>query len=123
MAEGIINHDFGGLVIAKSAGVMPGRVSKRAIKVLDEIGIDISHHWSKHISEFQDDSFDLVITLCDYAHSVCPVWPKEGEIVHIGFEDPYGTVGSEEDILSAYRKCRDDLRKRIGEFLKQKLGE
>lgn len=121
MAEGLINKDFAGKVKAKSAGVMPSYVNPYAVRVLDELGIDITHHSSKHIKEFADSVFDLVITLCDYAAGVCPVWPKEGEIVHMPFQDPIHAEGTDEEILAEYRRIRDLIRSQIGEFLKERL--
>ena len=121
MAEGLINHDFKGRVEAKSAGVTPCYVHPNAIKVLDELGIDITHHESQHVNEFQNEPFDIVITLCDYAKSVCPDFQNADEVIHMPFDDPIDTVGSEEDILNEYRRVRDLLREQIGEFLSQQI--
>lgn len=121
MAEGLINHDFKGRVDAKSAGVMPCYVHPNAIKALDELGIDITHHESQHANDFINERFDIVITLCDYAKSVCPDFQNADELVHMPFDDPIDAVGSEEDILNEYRRVRDLLRKQIGEFLNVQL--
>jgi len=121
MAEGLINHDFKGQIEAKSAGVMPCYVHPNAIKALDELGIDITHHESQHVNEFQNEYFDIVITLCDYAKSVCPDFPNADEVIHMPFDDPINAAGSEEDILNEYRRVRDLLRNQIGDFLSKQL--
>ncbi len=84
MAEGLINHDLKGEVQAFSAGVRATRVNPRAIKVMAEIGIDISRHRSKSMDEFMDDRFDLAITLCDQAQRECPMFLGRRP------SDPYG---------------------------------
>jgi len=121
MAEGLVNHDFGREIEAKSAGIMPGSVNPNSIKVMSEIGIDIRGQRSKHIDEFKSDKFDLVITLCDYAAANCPVWQNVGEQIHMPFEDPIVIQGSQEQILKEYRRVRDEMRKEIGLVLTDKL--
>lgn len=121
MAEGLINHDFKEQVEAKSAGVMPCYVHPNAIKALDELDIDITHHESQHVNEFADEHFDIVITLCDYAKSICPDFHNADDVIHMPFDDPIDAVGSDEDILNEYRRVRDLLRKQIGDFLSKQL--
>ena len=72
MAEGLVNHDLAGQVQAFSAGVRPSRVNPRAIQVMAELGIDISHHRSKSVDDLAGEQFDLVITVCDQAQEQCP---------------------------------------------------
>ena len=121
MAEGLVNNDFGREIKAESAGIMPCFVNPYAISVMSEIGIDISGQRSKHIKEFHTDEFDLIITLCDYAAENCPVWPGTGDRIHIPFDDPIGTQGNMEQILGEYRRVRDEMRKEIGIYLRDKL--
>ncbi len=121
MAEGLINHDFKGQVEAKSAGVMPCYVHPNAIKVLDELGIDITHHKSQHVIDFINDRFDIVITLCDFAKSECPDFQNVDEVIHMPFDDPINSVGSNDEILNEYRRVRDLLRKQIGDILSKQL--
>src|SRR5579872_7104345 len=73
MAEGLLRHDAGDRFEVESAGTSPGHVRPEAIAVMREIGIDISHHRSKHVDEFRDRPFDLVLTVCDNAKQTCPV--------------------------------------------------
>jgi arsenate reductase len=120
MAEGLINHDFVGKIEADSAGIEPGVLNPNAIEVMREIGIDISHQRSKHIQELLENEYDLIITLSDYAAKTCPVWPKADEVVHIPFDDPFSKAGSNEEILTEYRRIRDLIRKKVGKFLQGK---
>src|ERR1700719_981671 len=75
MAEGLLRHDAGDRFDVQSAGTRPGQVRPEAIAVMKEIGIDISDHRSKHVQEFENQSFDYVLTVCDNAKETCPVFP------------------------------------------------
>jgi arsenate reductase len=121
MAEGLVHHDLADRIQVFSAGLIPGRVHPRAIQVMKEIGIDISHHRSKHFGEFRGQSFDYVITLCDEVHEACPVFPGAAQQHHIGFTDPVMASGSEDQVLSVFRKVRDDIRKKVIPWLKERL--
>jgi len=107
MAEGLLRSKYGDRFEVFSAGTRQSRVSARAIEVMNEIGIDISHHHSKTLSEISGMTFDLAVTLCDNARQVCPVVSCAHETIHYGFPDPHLTPGSEEDILNGYRDVRD----------------
>jgi arsenate reductase len=122
MAEGLINHDFPGQVQAFSAGVRATQVNPRAIQVMHELGIDISGQRSKSMAEFQDQEFDLAITLCDSAQKQCPLFPGAKRLLHMGFPDPAQAAGSEEEILQEFRRVRDALRQELGAFLRQELA-
>jgi len=115
MAEGILRHLMGNEFEVFSAGVRPSVVNPIAIKVMAEIGIDISGHRSKSLDEFQGMNFDFVITTCDAARETCPVFPGKARHLHWGFNDPATVRGSEEEILSAFRKVRDEIKSRIQE--------
>lgn len=121
MAEGLVRYDLGDRVQVFSAGLIPSRVHPRAVQVMKEIGIDISHHRSKHLEEFEGQSFDYVITLCDEAQEACPVFPGAAQQHHMGFMDPIIASGSEDQVLSVFRKVRDDIRKKVIPWLKERL--
>jgi len=123
MAEGLVNHDLAGRVQAFSAGVRPSRVNPRAIKVMAEIGIDIGHHRSKSVDELAGEHFDLVITVCDQAAQQCPMFPGDAEVMHIGFPDPAKATGTEEEIMTVFRRVRDDLREHLVPLLREKLHQ
>ena len=121
MAEGLVTHDLGDRVQAFSAGLMPSRVHSKAIRVLKEIGIDISHHRSKHFKEFEGQIFDYMITLCDEARVACPVFPGATQQHHFGFTDPVTASGSEDQVLAIFRKVRDEIHKKVIPWLKESL--
>jgi len=107
MAEGFLRAKYGTRFDVFSAGTRQSHVSARAIQVMNEIGIDISHHRSKTLDEISGMTFDLAVTLCDRAHKVCPVVTCAKETIHHGFPDPHLTPGSEEEILNGYRNVRN----------------
>jgi arsenate reductase len=109
MAEGILRAKSGDRYEVFSAGTRQSKVSTRAIAVMQEIGIDISHHRSKTLAEFEGVPFDLAITLCDNARAVCPVVPGAKKTIHKGFADPHLTPGNGDEILVGYRKARDEI--------------
>jgi arsenate reductase len=112
MAEALVNHLRGEQWQAVSAGTHPtGYVHPLAIEALREIGIDVSGRRSKSIDEFRGAAFDLVVTVCDSAAEECPLWLGPGRSAHIGFPDP--ARGTMED----FRAVRDDIRRKVIEFL------
>ena len=88
MAEGLLQHAAGERFEVQSAGTRPGSVRSEAIAVMKELGIDISGHRSKHVNEFEGQSFDYVLTVCDNARESCPLFPGETKRLHKDFEDP-----------------------------------
>ena len=107
MAEGFLRAKYGNRYEAFSAGTRQANVSTLAIVVMQEIGIDISHHRSKTLAELEGASFDLAVTLCDNAHAICPVVSGAKKTIHNGFADPHLTPGSNEEVLEGYRNVRD----------------
>lgn len=111
LAEGILRGAAGDLLDVRSAGSKPaGHVHPLAIRVMQEIGIDISTHTSKHLSEFLDDRVDIVITVCGNADQACPMFPGQVKRYHWGFDDPAHAQGTEEEILAEFRRIRDEIR-------------
>lgn len=110
MAEGWARHLKGDIIEAYSAGVWPVGVHPRAIKAMAEVGVDISDQPSKHVDEFLETDFDFVVTLCDNAKQQCPVFPGKAKLIHKAFEDPVAVAGSEEQIMHAFRRTRDDIK-------------
>jgi arsenate reductase len=102
----------GDLLNVQSAGSKPsGYVHPMAIKVMSEVGIDISGHRSKHLSEFLEQSVNTVITVCGNADAACPVFPGQVNRHHWPFYDPAKATGSEEEILACFRRVRDEMRR------------
>jgi len=123
MAEGLINSLFNDKFEVYSAGIEVSVVKPQAIKVLQEIGIDISQHYSKQIKEFYGRDFDLVITVCDNAKKVCPVFPGAKKMIHKAFRDPSAVIGTEEKKLNVFREVRDQIHEWIKESLVKKYGK
>ena len=117
MAEGMVNHFLGDRFQAFSAGTEATRVNPLAIRVLAELGIDISHHYSKTTDEFAGQRFDHVITLCGSANEQCPLFFGGVRRVHIGFDDPSGFAGSDEELLPEFRRVRDEIRRKLTDYL------
>jgi arsenate reductase (thioredoxin) len=110
MAEGLLRHDAGDRFQVESAGTRPGHVRPEAIAVMKELGINISGHRSKHVQEFEDQSFDYILPVCDNAKESCPVYPGHSNRIHKGFENPAALHGTEDERLSLFRRVRDEMR-------------
>jgi arsenate reductase len=124
MAEAFL-RSFDAHLDVYSAGTRPaGRVHPFAVQVMKELGIDLSVHSPKNVDQFVNDSFDYVITVCDNARETCPVFTgRVGKRLHIGFDDPANAEGSEEEILNVFRRVRDQIREKMGEFYTTELGD
>ena len=118
MAEALVNHDLRDRFEAYSAGTAPKTPHSAALKVLAEIGIDHGRARSKSFEEFEGQPFDYVITLCDAANEICPLFFGGVERVHLGFEDPARVTGTEEEILTAFRCVRDQMRETVENYLR-----
>jgi arsenate reductase len=112
LAEGILRARCGDAIRVASAGSKPaGYVHPLAIQVMREIGIDISSHRSKHLSEFLDQPVSTVITVCGNADQACPIFPGQVNRYHWGFDDPAHATGTDEERLAVFRRVRDEIRK------------
>lgn len=118
MAEAFLKS-FDGNLEVYSAGTAPAsKVHPKAVQVMKEAGIDISANKTKTVQQFLSQSFDYVITVCDNAKETCPFFTgKVGHRLHMGFEDPAEATGSEEEILSVFRKVRDQIEKEFKQFM------
>jgi arsenate reductase (thioredoxin) len=116
MAEGLLRSIAGHRFEVFSAGTIRSFVRPQAIAVMNELGIDISHHQSKSVDEFVDAYFDYVITVCDHANQHCPIFPGQTKRIHWSIDDPVG-AGSEAAELVAFRRARDELQERIRTFI------
>ena len=117
MAEGLMRHELNDTAEVFSAGTKPSHVRPEAIAVMAELGIDLSGHRSKSVDEFAGQEFDYVITVCDNANEVCPVFPGRTKRLHWPFEDPAGVEGSEAERRAAFREVRDKIRTRIRDWI------
>ncbi len=110
MAEGLLREISHGQLAVESAGLHPDYVRPEAIEVMQEIGIDISGHRSKHIDEFVGDHLDMVLTVCDLARDTAPVFPNASRVMHASFPDPDAVQGTKEERLAAFRAVRNQLK-------------
>jgi arsenate reductase len=123
MAEGLLRAMYGDRYDAYSAGVTATAVDPRAVRIMLEIGIDITGQRSKFAEEFREMIFDLAVTVCDRAKQACPIcstqielptiYPRARKVIHRSFEDPALACGSEEEQLKIFRKVRDEIKKWI----------
>jgi arsenate reductase len=111
MAEGWVNHDLGETWKASSAGTWPADiVHPLAVQAMAEIGVDISDARPESVHTYRDDSWDLVVTVCDSARESCPVFSWPVETIHISFPDPAEAKGNEDERMEAFRRVRDAIR-------------
>lgn len=122
MAEGFL-RSFDPKLEVHSAGTKPSQqVHPKAIQVMREAGIDLSKNYPKNTNQFISQTFDYVITVCGNANENCPVFTgKVKHRQHIGFEDPAEATGTEEEILSEFRKIRDQIKERFYDLYRKEL--
>lgn len=112
LAEGILQRALGDGYDVQSAGSKPaGYVHPLAVRVMKELGIDISGHRSKPLAEFLKQEVETVITVCGNADQACPVFPGQVNRYHWGFDDPAHATGTDEDKLAVFRRVRDEIRR------------
>ncbi|MSU04892.1 MAG: arsenate reductase ArsC [Pedosphaera sp.] len=112
LAEGFLRSAAGDLLNVQSAGSKPaGYVHPLAIQVMQDVGIDISSHRSKPLTDFLDQNIDTVITVCGNADQACPIFPGQMRRYHWPFEDPAHATGTEVEKLEVFRRVRDEIRK------------
>ncbi len=111
MAHGFLQH-FDERITVRSAGTEPaGQVNQTAVKVMKEVGVDISHHTPEMVDRYINDKWDYVITVCDHANETCPLFTGEVKHrLHMGYEDPSHAKGSDEFILSEFYRIRDQIK-------------
>lgn len=113
MAEGWARALHGDTWEAYSAGVETHGLNSLAVRVMAEVGVDISGHRSKRVDELGEMAFDLVVTVCDNAAERCPVFPRGATCLHVGFDDPPRLAKeckTEDGRLQCYRRVRDEIR-------------
>lgn len=124
LAEGILRAAAGDKLRVASAGSKPaGYVHPLAIKAMAEIGIDISHHQSKHLDEFLSQDVETVITVCGNADQVCPMFPGQVNRHHWGFDDPAHATGTEQEQMAVFRRVRDEIRRVFEAYAAGRLDE
>ena len=122
IAEGYLRQFAGNKAEVYSAGVETHGVNPRAIQVMKEDGIDISHHTSNNVNEYKDIDFDYVITVCDNAKERCPYFPSKAKKFHYNFPDPAKAKGTEEEVMQQFRTVREMIKRYSKEFVEENLG-
>ena len=117
MAEALLRRAGGDRFAVASAGTEPKAVNPLAIRALAEVGLDISAARSKSLTEFIDQSFDAVVTVCDRARESCPVFPGAMRTLHWSLDDPAEAIGTEEERLEVFRATRSEIERRIRRFV------
>lgn len=110
LAEGYIRHFHGHVANVYSAGVETHGVNPKAIETMAADGIDISDHTSNHVDEYLHIPFELIITVCDHASERCPIFPSTAQRIHHNFPDPAKAIGTNEEILEAFKKVREEIK-------------
>jgi arsenate reductase len=124
MAEGIL-RSFNPELEVFSAGTSPEKsINSYAVEVMKELGTDISNQYPKNVNDFVNQSFDYVITVCDNAKEVCPVFTGDVKSrLHMGFEDPADAKGTDEEKLIVYRKTRDEISEALRNFYEESISK
>jgi arsenate reductase len=122
MAEGFLKSFNSKSEVYSAGTAAEGKVNPYAVKVMKEVGIDISQQISEPVEKYLGQNFDYVVTVCNGAKEVCPVFTGEVKHrLHIGFEDPANARGTEKEILPVYRKVRDQIKEQFFNFYKYNL--
>jgi arsenate reductase len=122
LAEGLLRSALGDAFEVASAGSNPaGYVHPLAIRAMEEVGIDLSGHRSKHLDEFLDREVETVITVCGNADQACPVFPGQLNRHHWPFEDPAHATGTEEEQFAVFRRVRDEIAKVFAAYAEGRL--
>jgi arsenate reductase len=124
MAEGFLKSFDANLEVFSAGTRAEGNVNPYAVKAMREIGIDISQQKPESVDMYLDESFDYVITVCDGAKEICPVFTGDVKHrLHIGFDDPADAKGTEEEVMPVYRKIRDQIKEQFYEFYKNLINK
>lgn len=121
IADAWLKHFTSDNIEVYSAGTKPEKVNPYSVKVMDLEGIDISSNTSNNIDEYKDIEFNFVITVCDNAKEICPVFPSSAKMIHNSFPDPAKARGTEEKLIKVYSEVSFDLKKFMEQFAKDNL--
>lgn len=119
MAHGYLNLFAEGKHQIYSAGIETHGLNPKAVLVMKEDGVDISHHTSNHVNEYASIKFDIILTVCDHAKENCPYIPGDAKRFHFNFPDPAKAVGTEDEILDQFRSTRDMIKTYCEKLLKE----
>ena len=123
LLHGYLAQALGERAAVYSAGVEVHGLNPRAVRVMAEDGVDISTHTSNHVDEYAAVPFDYVITVCDHANEVCPVFPSTAKKRHHNFPDPAKATGSEAEIMEQFRSVRDQVKAYAQDFVRAEFPQ
>ena len=123
LLHGYLAQMLGDRAAVYSAGVEVHGLNPRAVRVMAEDGVDISTHTSNHVDEYAAVPFDYVITVCDHANEVCPVFPSTAKKRHHNFSDPAKATGSEAKIMEQFRSVRDQIKAYAQDFVRAEFPQ
>ena len=124
MAHGFLQSFDSELTVCSAGTEASGKLNEKAVQVMSEIGIDISHHTSDPVDKYLDELWDYVITVCGGANESCPAFIGDVKHrLHIGFDDPSHAVGTDEFIMSEFYRVRDEIKTRFFEFYLQQIQQ
>jgi arsenate reductase (thioredoxin) len=121
IAEGWLKYYANGKANIYSAGIETHGVNPRAVEIMKEVGIDISKHTSNHVNEYREIDFDYIFTVCDHAKENCPYFPSNATRFHHNFSDPSKVKGSEEEIVTAFRNTREEIKEYFRKFIEENI--
>jgi arsenate reductase len=121
IAEGYLRHFAGNSAAIYSAGIETHGVNPKAIQVMADDGIDISHHTSNHVDEYINIPFDYVITVCDNAKENCPYFPTTAQRFHHNFPDPAKATGTADEVMDEFKRVRDMIKDYVKDFIVQHI--
>lgn len=117
MAHGFLQSFDQDLTVCSAGTEATGKLNPKAVEVMKEVGVDISHHTSDSVDQYLNNKWDYVITVCGGANEACPAFMgKVKHRLHIGFDDPSHAIGSDDFIMSEFRRVRDEIKKKFYEF-------
>ncbi len=122
LLHGYLAQELGERAAVYSAGVEVHGLNPRAVRVMAEDGVDISHHTSNHVDEYAAVPFAYVITVCDHAHEACPVFPSSAQKLHHNFPDPAKATGNDDEIMQQFRAVRDEIKAYAHDFVQAQFG-
>jgi arsenate reductase len=122
LLHGYLAQELGDNAAVYSAGIEVHGLNPRAVRVMAEDGVDIAHHTSNHVDEYAAIPFDYVLTVCDHANEVCPVFPSSAQKLHHNFPDPAKATGSEEEIMNQFRTVRDQVKDYAQDFVRAQFA-
>jgi arsenate reductase len=121
IAEGYLQYFAGNRAVVYSAGIETHGVNPKAIEVMAEDGINISHHTSNNVDEYEEIIFDYLITVCDNANENCPFFPTSAQRFHFNFPDPAKATGTPEEVMNEFRRVRDMIKTYAQEFIEKHI--